>query len=47
MTRSRLIFLALLLISGRAISAEIDIDKAREMLKKLWASQLHLQPIQG
>jgi hypothetical protein len=33
MTRSRLIFLALLLISGRAISAEIDIDKAREMLK--------------
>ena len=33
MTHSRLIVLALLLVAERAISAEIDIDKAREVLK--------------
>ncbi|MGV8886873.1 MAG: T6SS amidase immunity protein Tai4 family protein [Pseudomonas sp.] len=33
MTRSRIILLALLLMSGRAISAQVDIDKARETLK--------------
>ncbi|WP_223520039.1 type VI secretion system amidase immunity protein Tai4 [Pseudomonas sp. GL-B-19] len=33
MTHSPLIVLALLLVSGQAISAEINIDKARETLK--------------
>ncbi len=33
MTHSRIIVLALLLVSGRAISTEINTDKARETLK--------------
>ncbi len=33
MTHSRLIVLALLLVSGRAMATEIDTDRARETLK--------------